>query len=338
MQSLARVFLIAPSLAVLVLGCDSTRSLEPGAGAFAGLAVGLQVATPSNAAASAKSETQIDASWQDNSSNETALEVHRSSAGETGSFDLRATLAVDATAFSDKGLESGKQYCYRIRAVRLTGNKTAYSGFSNAACATTLAPPPPPPPPPPNAASGVVANPYTSSRVDIRWIDNSTNEDGFRIERTLDGGTIWSVASALGNTVQFSDAGRESEQRVCYRVVAFNAGGDAPPSNTACTTPPAGPTNLVGTLDDATGNVDLTWNDNSNVEEKYQLWASYRYIPPCDGPGCDSGYWEGTSLLAELSANSTAYQCEGCAIYYQLTLLAVKDGGSSDAAHWEPAP
>jgi hypothetical protein len=338
MRSLTRVFLIAPSLAVLVLGCDSTRSLEPGAGASASVAVGQQLAAPSNATATAKSETQIDVGWQDNSSNETALEVHRSISGETGTFELRATLAVDATAFSEQGLESGKQYCYRIRAVRLTGNKTSYSGFSNTACATTLLPPPPPPPPPPNAASDAVAKPFSSSRVDISWTDNSTNEDGFRVYRSTDGGTVWSLANGLVKPNNFADVGRESEHQVCYRVVAFNAGGDAAPSNTACATPPAGPTNFVGTVDASTGNVDLTWNDNSNVEEKYVLWATYIYYPPCPDVGaCDAGYYEYNVVLAELPANSTAYHCEGCATY-ELTLMAFKDGGYSDSAGWGPAP
>jgi hypothetical protein len=342
MLSRIRLFSIATASAALILGCDSTRSLdpslEPGAAALAGLAAGLQVASPSNATATAKSETQIDLSWQDNASTETSSELYRSIAGENGTFDFRTTLAVDATTYSEQGLESGKQYCYRIRAVRVTGNKASYSAFSNPACATTLLPPPPPPPPLPNAATGAVAKPRSSTQVEIKWTDNSTNDDGFRIERSTDGGTVWSLANARVYYSPFSDAGRESERQVCYRVVAFNTGGDAAPSNTTCTTPPAAPTNFVGVVDAETGNVDLTWNDNSNVEEKYQLWAHYIYYPPCPDEGaCDAGYYEYDVVIAEPPANSTSYHCEGCATY-ELTLMAVKDGGYSNSVAWGPAP
>jgi hypothetical protein len=166
--------------------------------------------------------------------------------------------------------------------------------------------------------------------VEIRWIDNSTNEDGFRIYRSTDGGTTWTLARAPVYSSPFSDVA-ESEKQVCYYVVAFNAGGDATPSNTACTTPPAFPTNFVGTLDAETGIVHLTWNDNSNVEEKYVLWATYIYYPPCPSEGaCDAGYYEYNGVLAELPANSTSYSCDGCATY-DLTLWAAKDGGSSSA-------
>jgi hypothetical protein len=341
------LFRVLPVSAALLLGCEGTKLVEPtipAEGSLAAIASGRDVAAPSNASAAAKSETQIDVSWQDNSGNETKFEVHRSVNGETGTFDLRATLGVDVGAFSDQSLQVGTQYCYKIRAVRVSGLKVSYSEFSNAACATTLTPPPPPPPPPPpapSAASGAIASPLSSSDVHVIWLDNSTSEDGFRIERSTDGGANWSSAGTLPrDTYSFDDSGLQSEQQACYRVVAFNAGGDAAPSNTACTIPPAAPTNFVGTLVDAeSGTLNLTWNDNSAVEEHYQVWGSYRYYPPCPEVGaCDAGYYEFDGMLAELPANSTAYRCEGCASYYQFYVLAVKDGGRSDVTYWYAGP
>jgi len=46
------------------------------------------------------------------------------------------------------------------------------------------------------------------------------------------------------------------------RIVAFNESGDSPPSNIACVTPVAAPTNLTATpVDDST--IAVTWTDNS---------------------------------------------------------------------------
>ena len=69
---------------------------------------------------------------------------------------------------------------------------------------------------------------------------------------------------------------------MCHRVIAINASGEAP-SNAACTTPPARPTNFVVTADANT--TVLTWNDNSAVEDGYQV---RRFQTNCIGPACDA--------------------------------------------------
>jgi hypothetical protein len=329
------LLVVLPVSAALLLGCDANKLVEPSiptAGALAAAASGREVAAPSNANAVATSETQIDVSWQDNSGNETKFEVHRSLNGENGTFDLRATVAVNVAAFSDQSLQAGTQYCYKIRAVRVNGVKASYSEFSNAACAATLTPPPPPPPPPPplpNSAIGTDAIPFSSSYVYVSWADWSTNEDGFRIERSTDGGASWSSAATVPpNTYSFGDPGLQSEQQVCYRVVTFNVSGDAPPSNTDCTTPPAAPTNLVAIRVDSQ-TVDLTWSDNSAVEDAYEVVGRYGYWADCDA-GC---YWEEYEYpIAQLPPNSTTLHCGGC-VGIPIYVKAKKDGGDSGASN-----
>ena len=99
---------------------------------------------PSNTFALAVSDSRIDVSWQDNSTNETGFEVQRSANGATGTFTLVATTVDGVTAWSDLALNPSSQYCYRARAFRTVNGLTSASDFSNTACATTLAPPPPP--------------------------------------------------------------------------------------------------------------------------------------------------------------------------------------------------
>jgi hypothetical protein len=70
----------------------------------------------------------------------------------------------------------------------------------------------------------------------------------------------------------FGDGGLTSEQRVCYRVIAFNRHGESAPSTTGCATPPAAVSDLVARwVDDG---LLLTWTDNSAVEESYQVVIS----------------------------------------------------------------
>jgi hypothetical protein len=121
------------------------------------------------------------------------------------------------------------------------------------------------------------------------------------------------------NEHNVSDGGRTSEEQVCYRVVAFNAGGESPPSNTDCTSPPAAPTNLTY-IDGGDGlTFDLEWTDNSAVEDGYEVFV-------CNGTIC--------GRLAALPPDARGYHYDGGDYYSgdMFCVLATKDYGNSDAA------
>lgn len=70
----------------------------------------------------------------------------------------------------------------------------------------------------------------------LTWSDNSTNETGFQIDRSLDGSSwlpIWQVAA---DVVTWTDGGLLGETEYFYRVAAFNAVGHSGWSNTASET------------------------------------------------------------------------------------------------------
>jgi hypothetical protein len=271
--------------------------------------------------------TQIDITWQDNSKNETRFEVQRSTTGPSGTFTVLAGPGANVGAYRDQGLfEPRAQYCYRVRAVRAGPGSTTYSTFSNTTCATI----PPPPILPPSSASGANAVESNGGSVALSWTDYSANEDGFRIYRSSDGGAVWTLAGSVGANI----TSWATQQQVCYRVVAFNAGGDAPPSNTACTVP-AAPTNFTLTWvgPDA---VEYTWADNSAIEDGYEVWVDYWY-PSCSG---DSGMYGGTELVVRLPANSTSANSAripresdfSCGATVQVWVNATKNGRSSSSA------
>ena len=308
-----RHYALAGSLVLLsLLGCDHSQPLEPPIEAASNGNSGSTLKAPSNASAVAASVSRIDVSWRDNSPNETGFEVHRSTAGASGAFALLASTGVGVSSYGDVGLTSSTQYCYRVRAFKTANGKASYSGFSSTACATTLAPPAP------NAPSATDALPRTSSSIDVAWADNSANEAGFRVERSPDGVAIWStVGTTVANVTSLQDAGRSSEQLVCYRVIAFNAGGDSPPSNSDCTTPPAAPTGLTATgLDGPV--INLAWTDNSGAEDGYEIRRS------SDGVRF--------TVVANVPANSVSYsdRAVNSNATYSYIVGATKDGGLSD--------
>jgi hypothetical protein len=69
------------------------------------------------------------------------------------------------------------------------------------------------------------------------WVDNSSNEAGFKIERKIDaGGKFAQIATVGENVVSYTDSGLAPRATYCYRVQAFNLAGDSAYSNEACAT------------------------------------------------------------------------------------------------------
>ena len=67
------------------------------------------------------------------------------------------------------------------------------------------------------------------------WMDNSSNEDGFKIERrTGTTQTYTEIAIVGANVTSYNDSGLVDWDTYCYRVLAFNAAGSSPYSNEVC--------------------------------------------------------------------------------------------------------
>ncbi|MGY8690996.1 MAG: fibronectin type III domain-containing protein, partial [Verrucomicrobiales bacterium] len=149
-------------------------------------------ATPPNAPAAltaqAISYEQINLTWSDQSNDETGFKVERNTGGGWAEI---ATAGSNATGYSDTGLTPSTAYNYRVRAFNLGGS----SSYSNTTSATTQSPPPPP-----AAPSNLTANVLSDTAIDLIWTDNAATEDGFRVDRSLDGLQWDNMTSLAANT------------------------------------------------------------------------------------------------------------------------------------------
>jgi hypothetical protein len=116
--------------------------------------------------------------------------------------------------------------------------------------------------------------------VKLTWVDNSTNELGFKIERKT--GDSASVApftlldSVSANVTSYKDTTVAGSTTYTYRVFSYNASLVSGYSNMATVTTilftVAAPTNLAAVNNPAdTHFVKLTWNDNSSNETGFIL-------------------------------------------------------------------
>ena len=239
---------------------------------------------PSALTAQSASTSAISLAWQDNSSNETSLRVEQLVGGV---FQEIQSLAAGATRVQIAGLSPATAYTFRVRA----GNAAGFSAYSNAASATTQAAVPPPPPPPPgpsapNPPAGLTAQGASSSAVNLLWQDGSNNETSFRVEQLV-GGAFQEVQALAAGSTQVQIIGLAPATTYTFRVRAANAAGFSAYSNTASATTqaaappppppaanvPAAPGGLNGQAI-GTGEVVLTWQDNSNNETSFRVERS----------------------------------------------------------------
>ena len=102
----------------------------------------------------------------------------------------------------------------------------------------------PPPPTLPVDPTNLTATPFSSSQINLTWMDNSNNEDGFRIERSPNGTNFTQVASVGMNVTTYSDTGLAAATNYYYRVRAYNL-GDSGYTTIANATTQVAPNNLV---------------------------------------------------------------------------------------------
>ena len=230
--------------------------------AVSGTTLALLPAAPANLSATAVSSSRIDLAWQDNANNETGYRIERKTAQSGSVYQQVAQVAANVTVFASTGINANTKYFYRVRAFNAGGQ----SDYSNEASTTTL-------PKAPAAPGNLAATTVSNTKINLTWLDQSTNEDSFKIERGSTG-AYKQIAVLRANTKSFADTTLTANTAYFYRVRAFNAGGHSDYSNEAGATTlpdkPAAPGSLTATAVNQ-GQINLFWQDQATNEDSFLL-------------------------------------------------------------------
>lgn len=194
--------------------------------------------SPQNLQATAVSSSQINLGWTAPSNNGgapvTGYKIERSADNGTTWSTVQSNTGSTLTTYSDAGLAHSTAYTYRVSSINSIGTGMP----SNKASATTMNAVPTPP-------AGLAAKPAIT-QINLSWTAPSDNGGtpvtGYKIERSTDSGTTWTVlvANTAGSGTTYSDSNVLPLTTYTYRVSAINSVGTSQPSNTASSTTMSG--------------------------------------------------------------------------------------------------
>jgi hypothetical protein len=84
----------------------------------------------------------------------------------------------------------------------------------------------------PSAPSGLQVSIGSSTSLRVTWADNSNNETGFQVERSLTTSNFSAVAQVGANVTSYLDTGLLPNTAYYYRITAYNAAGASGYTNT----------------------------------------------------------------------------------------------------------
>ena len=196
--------------------------------------------------------------WDDFSSNETKFEVWRKD-GVNNSFLHIRDLAANTISTNDIVNSEIIKYEYKVRSVNGFGN----SGFSNIINSSGV--------PGGDAPTNLIGEALGASTIQLTWDDNSDTELGFKLERrNLVSGIFETLAGLPRNTTEYFDTDLLPLTTYEYRVASYNSSSVSAYSNIVTVATygqdvPA-PTNLIATYDPLIKAVDVSWDDNTILE------------------------------------------------------------------------
>ncbi|NJP04319.1 MAG: hypothetical protein HC837_01155 [Chloroflexaceae bacterium] len=89
----------------------------------------------------------------------------------------------------------------------------------------------------PAAPSDLTAHAVSATSIELSWADNSNNEDGFRIERSISGMDDWQAIDTVGaDSTRYTDTTVTCDTAYSYRVHAFNAAAASDDSSVSSAT------------------------------------------------------------------------------------------------------
>ena len=174
----------------------------------------------------------------------------------------------------------------------------------------------------PVAPTNLSGSTDTSFKTTLTWVDNSTNEDGFKIERKLQNENYSIIGTTSKDVTKFVDTGLSENTTYFYRVYSYNSKGNSLTySNEASVKTIVLPRpNIVISYTSVTHNKAIIesniWDVSKNIViDKGIVWSSNMNPTVADKKiSYGAGYSVIKALLSNLSKN-TAYNVRVYATY-----------------------
>jgi FtsP/CotA-like multicopper oxidase with cupredoxin domain len=223
---------------------------------------------------------RVNLSWNDNSIAETSYLVQRT-VMNSGTWSDITTIqspldqpnTTGVRTFADTTAQTGTAYQYRVVAKNTVGYGLEFPTMTVQSVSDAVDVEAVQAPVPPLAPTGLTGTLAFGPQVQLQWVDNSTDETGFTIQRCAGAGcTNFVDLDGVGANVTTYADNVAPNATYSYRVYAFNlAGNSVQPSNVFTVTvpaAPAAPTNLVltvqGSLPPTGPRIRLVFRDNQN--------------------------------------------------------------------------
>ncbi|MEI7835781.1 MAG: hypothetical protein WCK05_05145, partial [Planctomycetota bacterium] len=246
------------------------------ASAYSNAATVILLAAPTSLAAAPQLGPQVRLTWTDNATNEAAFVVRRSVNG--GAFATVATPAANpgtgTVAYVDTTTLASNTYAYQVYAV----NGAFVSTLSNATSVIF-----PASPSAPTNLVGVLKLKNGVPQITLTFKDTATNETGFIVERSVNGGGFVSLvtlpAKKNTGTVTYTDTGAAGNT-YAYRVRAVNGfvpSAYTPSVTVAVDSVPAAPSNFAATwivTSSTRVTFNFTWTDHATNETNFIIQRS----------------------------------------------------------------
>gem|GEM_PF-5350754 len=192
-----------------------------GIGSYSNIAIAVPATPPSTPApkglnapsgmkAVSSSATAINLTWSDNATAETGFRIERSI--DEKNFKEINTIGANQKSYLNGKLTTGVKYYFRVRAFNPSGNGV-YSSIVSAVpiVAPDLAAP--------TTFKAVATSPTT---VKLTWTDVAKDEDGYKIERSLDGVSFTEITNTPPGTTIYGDDKLLTGTKYHYRVRAYD--------------------------------------------------------------------------------------------------------------------
>lgn len=172
----------------------------------------------------------------------------------------------------------------------------------------------------PVAPTGLAGTPASGTQVNLTWVDHSSNETGYIVERMAPGGAFTPITSLPADSTAYMDTALVPDTAYQYRVVATNFAANSAYSNVFNITTPIPPAKSTGSHPTAIAphSISFSWNDVADNEDGYRISR--------EAAG-------GTSIvIAQLPADSNSYIDNGVSpgVNYEYHIQAYNVAGYND--------